>query len=317
MTRKTELDILRGLMIICVVIGHCSFAGSLYVDIFWFHMPVFFMISGYLTKVPTSNPLKDKELFRKKANRLVVPYLSYSFILYLIFRPEGILKNLVRTLYAGFNNITIYSYPFWFINALFVSSYILICILWKTGCNKKQNYVLMGIFSLIYIIIHLKVIYPLPFPLPWGLDQMLGGIIFMYIGYVFKNVKNYKTSGIILSIFAILFPIIIHLVNYDYTINMQQMKYNNFLLDLLVPCSFGMLFFLISSGIKHVPFVNKLLCETGQASMTIFFTHTSVFYFIGNEYPFTRIMTALVVGCILHRLFILNKYTRHLFIGTK
>lgn len=46
--REDWIDVLKGIMIIFVVIGHSWFPYSQY--IYWFHMPVFFMISGYLFK---------------------------------------------------------------------------------------------------------------------------------------------------------------------------------------------------------------------------------------------------------------------------
>ena len=49
MGRNIELDILKGIMIIFVVIGHTSIKIPFF-DIYWFHMPAFFLISGYLAK---------------------------------------------------------------------------------------------------------------------------------------------------------------------------------------------------------------------------------------------------------------------------
>lgn len=119
-TRLREFDILKGLLIICVVIGHT--VKTPYINVFWFHVPAFFLIAGYFAKIPANNPLTNKEQWRKWACRFIVPYLSWSTILYCQFRPEGILKNLVRTLYGGLNNVTLYSYPFWFVNALLLST---------------------------------------------------------------------------------------------------------------------------------------------------------------------------------------------------
>ena len=48
--RKPEFDILKGLLIVTVVLGHTSFKIPL-VDVFWFHMTDFFMLNGYLTRI--------------------------------------------------------------------------------------------------------------------------------------------------------------------------------------------------------------------------------------------------------------------------
>ena len=47
--RNIELDILKGIMIIFVVIGHTNIAIP-FMDVYWFHMRAFFLISGYLAK---------------------------------------------------------------------------------------------------------------------------------------------------------------------------------------------------------------------------------------------------------------------------
>lgn len=46
--RLEEVDIQKGLLMILVVLGHSSFSHKNY--IYWFHMPVFFFISGFFFK---------------------------------------------------------------------------------------------------------------------------------------------------------------------------------------------------------------------------------------------------------------------------
>ena len=46
--RLIHMDIMKSFLIICVVIGHTYIEWTKY--IYWFHMPVFFMISGYFLK---------------------------------------------------------------------------------------------------------------------------------------------------------------------------------------------------------------------------------------------------------------------------
>lgn len=47
--RNDKVDILRGLLIILVVMGHFN-NGIVHDIIFLFHMPLFFVLSGYLLK---------------------------------------------------------------------------------------------------------------------------------------------------------------------------------------------------------------------------------------------------------------------------
>lgn len=68
--RELWLDFLRGAGIILVVLGHCwpPFRKEIYA----FHMPLFFMLSGYLFY--HYKDLRFKELVKKLSKRLLVPY---------------------------------------------------------------------------------------------------------------------------------------------------------------------------------------------------------------------------------------------------
>lgn len=48
--RNNVIDIMRAFAIIFVVIGHCSNDSFLNRYIYLFHLPLFFLISGYLYK---------------------------------------------------------------------------------------------------------------------------------------------------------------------------------------------------------------------------------------------------------------------------
>ncbi|MDR1820051.1 MAG: acyltransferase family protein [Methanobrevibacter sp.] len=78
--RINRFDNLKGLAIVLVVMGHLVelFAGLSYYSVFKhmiyiFHMPVFFFVSGYLSKV-------DKNLPKKAFRGLFIPYLIFNFL---------------------------------------------------------------------------------------------------------------------------------------------------------------------------------------------------------------------------------------------
>ena len=67
--RKQFLDVARGLAIICIVLGHLG-QGSINRVVFTFHVPIFFLISGYFISAESS----VKEFLKKKIRTLIVPY---------------------------------------------------------------------------------------------------------------------------------------------------------------------------------------------------------------------------------------------------
>ncbi len=127
-TRLNEIDVLKGFLIIAVVIGHFSFSFSRFV--YWFHMPAFFMVSGFLFTTP------DKENFglfiKNKIIGYLVPYFFFLIALCLIFDRDILfslrwivgckLTNYVFTftykncMYKFFKFLNLlYTYPFYYI----------------------------------------------------------------------------------------------------------------------------------------------------------------------------------------------------------
>ena len=89
--------------ILLVVLGHSGFEepiikqelSGLHSWIYSFHMPLFFMISGYLFSLTNKNfvDIKPAKFMQKKVLRLLVPYLTIGTIVYLIGCPVCRTKN--------------------------------------------------------------------------------------------------------------------------------------------------------------------------------------------------------------------------------
>lgn len=312
--RRQEFDILKGLLIICVVMGHTAM-GIPFVDVFWFHMPAFFMITGFLTRTWLSPAdifhaikIKDKSIFSRVAKYLI-PYFTYCFVFYLIFHTESVLKNLVRVLYAGSNNITVYSFPYWYINALFIGILMMgMCVTWK----KMYQY---GFIAVIWIFLHTGVIHLLPVPLPWGIDNALGSVVFLYIGYLAKDIA-YKKWNLLFLLVPFMFVMLNKYTDLNYKINMMGMVYEHFILDIIVPLSFTYLLYRFSFLLKRIPLICNITAYLGHASITIYFIHAAILWIMrDNCDDSARIIVALAIGCTLHRLFEYFRITRIIFLG--
>ena len=73
MKRIEYIDILKGIGIILVVLGHVTKNEALSSFIYAFHMPLFFYIAGMF--------LRDKPGFTKShARSLLIPYIFFGFI---------------------------------------------------------------------------------------------------------------------------------------------------------------------------------------------------------------------------------------------
>ena len=80
--RLQSVDIAKGILIIIVVIAHAQ-VDMVHDIIFMFHMPLFFVISGFLMKRET---LVKVGYVRGKIKHLMIPYMTYLVLDMLLVR---------------------------------------------------------------------------------------------------------------------------------------------------------------------------------------------------------------------------------------
>lgn len=110
--RNQWMDVAKGLAIILMVIGHTPIPEMLSRFIYSFHMPLFFIASGWMTNW---KKYTIKLFFIKKIKSLIFPFLIYSSIVLLLmnFENKGIINDWLIKGWQG--------YALWFIPVLFIS----------------------------------------------------------------------------------------------------------------------------------------------------------------------------------------------------
>ena len=101
--RLNWIDWAKSIAISFVIFGHIpqepgSFLQN-YITIF--HMPLFFFISGYLTKKECPN----KEMFKKYWYTLIIPYICYNLIFYPYWLVRQLTENPLTTTFYFFKPI--------------------------------------------------------------------------------------------------------------------------------------------------------------------------------------------------------------------
>lgn len=136
------IDIAKGIGIILVVLGHCVVKTD-YVHkfIFSFHMPLFFILSGYCFHAEKYSGIK--EVFLKKAIALLVPYFKFvllGLIVTLIIPGwrEGLsLKGILTDLYLGYPS-TVHITSIWYLVSLYgISVVFYILYLWAKKTERN------------------------------------------------------------------------------------------------------------------------------------------------------------------------------------
>lgn len=197
MARDNYLDIIKGFAIWLMVLGHSNFSLEPFITIIYsFHMPVFFLISGYFFRKKGF-----KEQLYRDFKSLMQPYFLASIMAFSIC---WISPTIHPELYSGINGIvdiykaalvgifimddTVKSYSFmpsgalWFLVALFISR-LLFSVFVNFIESKKYNNVflfLICLFSICLFFVFREFYY-------FSLDSAFMALPFLCIGYTINK----------------------------------------------------------------------------------------------------------------------------------
>ena len=113
--RFDEIDIIKGIAMLTVIWHHSFILYPIYMlDIPWckhamsinetYFMNVFFMVSGYLFAHSRKRNLKDN--IKQKFKRLIVPYLSFSFVTLLLkLAMPDLVNRKVNSIWSYIDNL--------------------------------------------------------------------------------------------------------------------------------------------------------------------------------------------------------------------
>jgi acyltransferase len=270
------IDIARGIGIILVIIGHVSRNQELQNFIYSFHMPLFFMLSGFL--------YKHKENFVKnKFKRLMIPYFVFSMLCFIYW---VIIERNIRAQYnvSAFNQFIniflcrggegnyIYNAAMWFLPCLFVTEIIFDFINSKLQ-NKSKIY--LPILMLCSSI--LGYWYPklTTCRLPFCMDIIFITIVFYYLGYIIKFKEQYireKVNNPIKIILSLILMTVAIILSYiEKGMNLNNLIYNSYIL-LFVTAIIGVLgIYFISNVIR-----SKILNYISLNSLYIMCIHEPI-----------------------------------------
>lgn len=179
-TRFDDIDILRGLGIIIMVMGHVGFSGIFDVWIHTYHMPLFFVISGFFFKKREN--FNVKALIAKKAKTLLIPYLFFGIFHYVLWlfvftEPEfNKLEPLMRLF--SFNTVHLpIAGALWFFTALFFCEIFYNLIVYSI---KKENVTTILIVA-VSMLVSLVTVFT-DFRLPLTLDISLSCLVYYHAG---------------------------------------------------------------------------------------------------------------------------------------
>lgn len=196
--RDQTWDIVKGIGILLVIINHIM--GFPIISMF--HMPLFFIASGYFAK-----PNRDKSFYWKNFKSLIIPYLKWGFLITLIYflldKGKGLLYLKDVLLGISFDNKYGISFgPLWFLLSLFWCK----CIYNILSKHINNDYILA-----ISILLSLGVIVLSQYCniklIPYFITTSFPALFFYSMGVFWKthiDVTKFKSNHIIWLIIAII-----------------------------------------------------------------------------------------------------------------
>lgn len=281
--RLDWIDAVRGVAISLVVFAHCDIPMQLKIFIYSFHIPLFFILSGFLLNSKLNKPFSI--FFKHKFFSLLIPYFFFASLLFLywfLIRQLGLdpiaarvnpiqpLNGILIALRGG--NFMILDSQLWFICSLFCAE-IMFYIMYH---RVKGDRVLLGLSILLLTIIGCIYYTFFGYKLSWSIDTVPFTVVFIWFGFVLKD--NYSLlkskfrhrrylKPLVFSITLILF-IAIGMLNGK--VDMAGMKYGSYILYFVAACT-GSLFIIMTFESMNIH--SKFLSYIGKSSLIIYALH--------------------------------------------
>lgn len=293
-SKKNYISIAKAIGIILMVVGHSGCPSVVGRFIYLFHMPLFFVCSGYFFKEIT-NKATLIIFYKKKFAGLYVPYLKWS-ILFLLLHNLFFNLNIYNTLSNSYQyqledfviqflkTLAMTDYellirPFWFVKELLLSSLLVATISYISSRFHQDKEAEFMFPIVLFLAIITKVSRPIP--IIGDTSILLSSTMYLYTGILFNKYKN-RIRFTYSTLTTSLIIVIVGCIYYTDIIDMRYVTMSN-----LIPYYLFSLF-----GINMVLCISKIL-DKGKG--------LSYIYYIGNNtFPILALnLLALKVGNLI------------------
>lgn len=265
----SNIDYLKGILIIFVILGHVI-QGEINKSlvrhmIYFFHMPLFIGISGYLFNIEELNKNFLKGI-KKFVHRLILPWIGavvlYTFLLNIKEVTSG--NFLIILIIKTIKGLISPYYHLWYILG-YLSWIIILFLLLKTKKSNVTNFIFAFIMSIFMYIVYFYSNVNSTILNIFLKDFQLHNFIFFYFGYWLKeNIKNTSRDKLIISILGLFISSIITF----------YFKNKIFVILLFYIANIYLILISIkySVTIKQIT-NNNIICKIGKYSLEIYLLH--------------------------------------------
>lgn len=315
--RKNWIDSLKGAGILCVVVGHI-FVGPAKDVVYLWHMPLFFLHSGYLYR-PEPNLHR---YFTEKSKHLLVPYLAFFLVISLrdikaavVAGDMAALVELPKSAILGGRQLKGWYGAFWFITVLFLTQQIANYIFPRFS-KKVLSAMMVASTAGAYLTAPMTQ----SLAVPWSADTVLFTLPLFFLGWQYRIARlDYSRKFDVVSSFISIAGLVAVSCHYLHPFDLKYLDYGT---------PFGTLavaLFVIHSIVRlaqrlpdHAPMAIAL-GKVGQASMVIMFTHLAINIYLKDrlhvESPFVRFLVSIAVPWLMYLVIERTAIGRAVFLG--
>ena len=305
--RVIEMDILRGLGAVLVVLGHSFITHPInIVNIGWcrflhdfiysFHMPLFFFVSGFVYSCKKYN-----EYIFKKIRRLLIPYLFFGTVSLFLHVFGGGLVGETVTFQQGVIKLFLYGGDYWFLYTLFLMFAIYPCL-----SKVKRSYVASGACLLIFLQCFIQ------FPPIFTFSNIVYYFPYFILGDCIKSAIKEKplkiNRGMLLVLAMLALLVYIGAVIFSRIVVNVILKYLQAFSMIGLCLIFARLLVSFTRKNKRANFLNRFLLASSKYSMQIYL-------FNGYLLTIIRIILCSILGVVNPVVIVLALLTGNLVVS--
>lgn len=274
--RFVWIDIAKGVAILLVIAGHLYPFGSLVRNIIYsFHMPIFFILTGYTIKVNGD----EKQLLSRTLRdlkKIIVPYLLTTSIIKVLEMmyfngqdPVTTMSNILPRLWFA-SGVSYQGYAalgmLWFLPTLFWSKLLFRLVNYKFP-KKEDNLVIFLFLTILGLVIsHHRW-------LPQNFDIVLVSTLFVCFGYLLKESKWLFNKYYMLTL-VISFSFWCFVWQKGTFIELATRSYPQFALSFLGAIAGSISVFYLSKTMGEIQILKTVGTFLGRNSLIILLVHS-------------------------------------------
>ncbi|NQX11391.1 acyltransferase family protein [Microbacteriaceae bacterium VKM Ac-2855] len=224
--RSAGVDTVRLMGIVAVVAGHVWFDRPAQLLLYTWHVPIFFVLTGYFWT--PRRPLAEE--VRKRFTTLAVPYLAWLVLLSVPFVPSLILdgaspQDLFGILLGGSYVGRPYS-AFWFVSALFFTAVVFRMLQRLPFAVQVAVAVALLLFSYLAPDVMRAV--------PLGIGTGLGSLVFVVAGIGLRRVRTRIVAPALVGAGSLVIAAVLVLLGLSAPLDLKQADFGTPLVSVVV-----------------------------------------------------------------------------------